>query len=187
MTLTSAGTGRSISTSGSSKSGTSNTFTVNQGANLGDATLESGTGTRATNYIEAWDKFTIAAPTMINSFVLYQNVAGGTGNMNVGLYTDSGSNRPSSLVSGSDSGSIAVSSSTGWITYTYTTPFNLPAGTYWIAFTFSANNPTGWVRRNSIWTQCYVTPFMYGPLPSSFPSNPSVATNGPISMYYTCK
>jgi len=167
------------------------TFTVSFGitttgsvtTNLGDPTLESGTGTRSTNYIEAWDKLTTTTPETITSFTIYQNVAGGTGKMHVGLYTDSGNNTPSSLVSGSDS-EISLSSATGWITYDIT-DFNLPAGTYWIVFTFDTANPTGWSRKAATGTQIYKTPWTYGSLPASFPNGSSSTTNGPISMYFS--
>ncbi|MGA3060664.1 MAG: hypothetical protein ABSD92_09880 [Candidatus Bathyarchaeia archaeon] len=151
---------------------------------IGDSNIESGTGSRSADWIEAWDSFTTTQQYTIYSFVMYQGASsGGMGNMHVGLYTDSSG--PSSLVSGSDSGSIAVSSSTGWVTYSYSTPFLLPAGTYWIAFTFDTAHPN-WNAKASTGTQYYDNLGSYASLPSSWPSSGSSHdTNGPVSMYFT--
>ena len=148
---------------------------------LGDTTQETAAiGARYANNIEAWDQFTTSTTYVISSFVMYQNAAG-AGNMHVGLYTDS-SGTPSTLVSGSDSGSTALSSSTGWVTYPYGTPFSLAPGTYWIAFSFDTNNTTLNVR-NTIGTHVYKLGVGYG-LTSSWPSGSTSETNGPTSMYF---
>jgi hypothetical protein len=149
--------------------------------NLGDSTIEATTGNRGAGNIEAWDKFTTTAPLTITSFTMYQNTAG-SGHMHVGLYIDSSG--PSQLVAGSDSGSISVSNSTGWVTYSYGTAFNLPAGTYWIVFTFDTAQ-SNFNERNTTGTQYYKLNVGYGSLPASFPSGSTSTTNGPTSMYFT--
>jgi len=163
------------------------TLTASAQTNLGDATLESGTGARVAGNIEAWDKFTTSVSYKITSFALYQNVAGGTGTMHVGLYADNGSNSPStaanSLVSGSDGSAITLSGATGWITYSIT-PFTLPAGTYWIATNFSANSPTNWSRKAATGTHVYKLSVGFATLPSSWPSGSTSEVNGPVSMYF---
>ncbi len=105
--------------------------------------------------------------------------------MHVGLYTGTQELVANSLVSGSDSGSIAVSSSTGWVTYHYSTPFTLSAGTYWIVFTFSASTNTAWNESNTTGTHVYKTStYPTGALPASWPSGSTSETNGPTSMYF---
>jgi len=94
--------------------------------------------------------------------------------MHVGLYTDS-SGTPNSLVSGSDS-LITISNATGWITYPVTS-FNLPAGTYWIVFTFDAANPSGWVLRPAPVPK-YIKHPGHMCIARTFPSGSSSGTNG---------
>ncbi len=150
-------------------------------ASLGDATLESGTGTRGANNIEAWDKFTTTVPFTITNFFMYQNVTGATGTMHIGLYTDASG--PGSLVTGSDGGAITLSASSGWINYNVTS-FYLAPGTYWIGFAFSANLPANWNRKAATATQYYKLGVGYAALPATWPTGSSNITNGPISMYF---
>ncbi len=148
---------------------------------LGDATLESGTGSRGANNIEAWDKFTTTVPLTVTNFFMYQNVTGATGTMHIGLYKDASG--PGSLVTGSDGGAITLSASSGWISYNVN-PFFLAPGTYWIAFTFSASLPANWNRKAATATQYYKLGVGYAALPATWPSGSNNTTNGPISMYF---
>jgi hypothetical protein len=151
---------------------------------LGDTTIETAAGgNRNINYIEAWDEFSTTSSYTITAFVLYQRVTGGNGNMHVGLYSGTAA-APTTLVTGSDSGSLTVSSATGWITYYYGAPFTLPAGTYWIVFSFSAASPIGWNARNTTGTHIYKNGVAFGALPASWPSGSTSETNGPTSMYF---
>jgi hypothetical protein len=151
---------------------------------LGDTTIETNAGTRNTGFIEAWDEFSTTKSYTITAFMLYQRLTGGNGNMHVGLYSGTAT-APTTLVTGSDSGSLTVSSATGWVTYYYSTPFTLPAGTYWIVFTFSSTTlPGGWNARNTTGTHIYKSGFTFGALPASWPSGSTTETNGPTSMYF---
>jgi len=148
---------------------------------LGDATLESGTGNRGANNIEAWDKFTTTVPLTVTNFFMYQNATGATGTMHIGLYKDASG--PGSLVTVSDGGAITLSASSGWINYNVN-PFYLAPGTYWIAFTFSSNLPANWNRKAATATQYYKLGVGYGALPATWPNGSTNITNGPISMYF---
>ena len=148
---------------------------------LGDSNVESATFASG-NYAVAVNKFTTTVPYTIKSFALYQPSSNSGVSAHFGLYPDSGGS-PSgqTLVSGSDSGAIALSASTGWVTYTYSTPFYLPPGTYWIAFL-----PNTQMNLNAVTPSPHNGLYgaqAYGPLPSGCPSL-GLPWFTSMSMYY---
>jgi len=79
----------------------------------------------------------ITVPTgggTIQSVTIYWGAVSRAGSVRFAFYTDSGGN-PNALVSGSDTGIVAVGTDQAgkWQTISYGTPFYLSAGTYWLA------------------------------------------------------
>jgi hypothetical protein len=144
-----------------------------------------GTLTAYTSYggpiqqIYAISKFTTSSPYTVSSINLYQGSVSGTHHVHFGLYVDSSG--PSSLVSGSDTGSLAVVASAGWQTYVYSTSFYLATGTYWFAFLMDSTtaNFDGYTASGTY----YYGTQTYGNLPSAFPA--STSGTATISIYFT--
>jgi hypothetical protein len=151
--------------------------------NIGDTNIEGSTNNNNANQIFALGKFVTSAPYLVNAFTLYQNAAG-SGHMHFGIYQDNGGTPAGgALVSGSDSGAVTLSASTGWITYSYTTPFALPAGTYWLITLGDTSISSFYKYYNGAAGTAYYATQTYGALPATYPSTVG-QTYGPYSAYY---
>jgi hypothetical protein len=101
--------------------------------NLGTTTVLGSTAEAQTTL--SAQKITVpTGGATIKSVTIYWGAVSRAGSVRFAFYTDSGGN-PNTLVAGSDTGIIAVPTSLAgtWQTISYSTPFYLSAGTYWLA------------------------------------------------------
>ena len=107
--------------------------------NLGTTTIGTTIGNRSAGNIEAYSPFTTTNPLTAYSFVMYQYKNVASGKMKVGLYkADGTAGAPGTLQYVSEV-TLIKNTSDGWVTYNLT-PFQLPAGSYWISFIFDSSN-----------------------------------------------
>jgi hypothetical protein len=149
------------------------TSTVGQTTQLGSTAEAQGT-------LSA-QKITIpAGGATIKSVNIRWSTIGAGGQVRFAFYTDSGGN-PDSLVSGSDTG--VVTAVAGLQTITYSNPFYLNGGTYWLARQTSNKEikryyaTTGGPGRRSL-------TFSWGAFPSSF-GTPTTSDNLDETQYVT--
>ena len=163
VTITKAYSGDTISISASSKSGTSNAFTVNPGTgNFGYTTIGSSTySIEDTIYGSQF-----ATPTYgvtAQSITAYITVSSAH-NVKAAIYTSSGA-----LVASSSDVPITAATD-GWVTFTLTNPTALTASTNYVLVVW-ANNPTGsdtaTVSRDSLSGGSRVVTLTYGTWPNS--------------------
>ncbi|MGA2626656.1 MAG: hypothetical protein ABSF63_06305 [Candidatus Bathyarchaeia archaeon] len=153
----------------------------------GDSTKEGTVTTINTGAIRTLNKFTTSVPFTITSVTVYQEIAF-SGHVQFGLYVDSsGSPESQAIVSGSDSGSLSASTSIGWETYTYSTPFYLAAGTYHLAYSSDTSETNAFYRNSGDTGTTFAATYTYtSSLPSKFPTTGfSSGLHGPISAYMT--
>jgi len=129
-------------------------------------------------------KITIPPGATIQSVSMYFSSIGSGGSFKICFYNDN-SGLPGSLVSGSvTAGTVAA---TGWNAITYSSPFSLSGGTYWLAYALS----NGQLIRNydnaGSYCRAYRTPFTtdyYATgFPSSFPA--TIVVDGVRESIYT--
>jgi len=115
-------------------------------------------------------KVTLNAPVVVTQISEYF-ITSLTTHIHMGIYTDS--NGPSSLVSGSDTGQLTISSSQT-LTYNYSTPIYLATGSYWLAYIHDLASGISYGGADSgvANTRFYATQ-TYGALPSTYPSGSS--------------
>jgi len=115
-------------------------------------------------------KVTLNAPVVVTQISEYF-ITSLTTHIHMGIYTDS--NGPGSLVSGSDTGQLTISSSQT-LTYNYSTPIYLATGSYWLAYIHDLASGISYGGADSgvANTRFYATQ-TYGALPSTYPSGSS--------------
>jgi len=122
-----------------------------------------------------------AAPSLggeVSSVTVYQNTSCSGQSVHFGLFTDVGGD-PSALVSGSDSGSISLSASTGWVTYSVSS-YSVSSGTYFLAADTSSTLGGCWNYNGG--GTAYSCTYAYGALPSTT-SCTTVWAGSNLSMY----
>lgn len=101
-------------------------------------TTQGGSESQAGGNLVRGSKFTLSERASITSMTLNSRVSSGTTNFKMGIYSDNGSNTPSTLQGVTNTGTI-TNTSLADNTLTFASPLILTAGTYWLTY----NNDAG--------------------------------------------